>query len=98
MILDKNGRIVVSRQFCKVSKSSLEEWGRNMPRLISKRQQHTFIEDNELRYVYQKIEDLYIALVCGKDSNMIEDMEILKTIHKVCMELLENNSFNEENI
>ena len=29
---------------------------------------------------------------------MIEDMEILKTIHKVIIELLNNQTMNEENI
>lgn len=33
-----------------------------------------------------------------KESNMIEDMEILKTIHKVIIELLNNQTMNEENI
>ncbi len=95
MVLDKSGRIIVARQFCPVSKLTLEEWARNMPRLICKRQQHTFLEDGELRYVYQRVEDLYLALVCSKDSNMIEDMEVLKTIHKVATELLDNQSFSE---
>jgi hypothetical protein len=34
----------------------------------------------------------------SKESNMIEDMEILKTIHKVIIELLNNQTMNEENI
>lgn len=52
MILDKNGKIIVSRQFSNISKQQLEEQGMNMPKLIKKQQQHTFIEDNNIRYVY----------------------------------------------
>ena len=88
MIVEKsNGSLLLARQFTQLSKMQLEEWAKNMPKLIRKDQQHTFIEDTLIRYVYQSLDEMYLVLVVDKSSNMIEDMEIIKLLHKTLIEI-----------
>lgn len=44
--------------------------------------QHTFIETETVRYVYQPIENLFLLLVTNKASNIVEDLETLRMLSK----------------
>ena len=44
--------------------------------------QHTFIETETVRYVYQPIENLFLLLVTNKGSNIVEDLETLRMLSK----------------
>ncbi|CAM9908627.1 unnamed protein product, partial [Choristocarpus tenellus] len=45
--------------------------------------QHTFIETESVRYVYQPIENLFLLLLTNKGSNIVEDLETLRMLSKV---------------
>lgn len=45
------------------------------PKLIGSGKQHTYVETENVRYVYQPIEALYLLLVTNKQSNILEDLE-----------------------
>lgn len=96
-ICDKNGKILLARQFQPISKLSLEESVKNFPKSISPNQQHTFIETSALRYIYLPLESLYLLLLTNKNSNIIEDLETIRLLHKIVIELCPSG-LSEENI
>ena len=86
-ICDKNGKILVARQFQPISKLTLEENIKSFPKSITPNQQHTFIETNNLRYIYLPLEAHYLLLLTNKNSNIIEDLETIRLLHKLVIEL-----------
>jgi len=51
--------------------------------MVLKKRQHTFVETDTVRYVYQPIESLYLLIVTTKGSNIIQDLDTLRLISKV---------------
>ncbi|XP_059653590.1 coatomer subunit delta-like isoform X2 [Cornus florida] len=56
------------------------------PKLVGTGKQHTYIETENVRYVYQPIESLYLLLVTNKQSNILEDLDTLRTFSKIVLE------------
>ncbi|KAF9896462.1 hypothetical protein BX616_007411, partial [Lobosporangium transversale] len=44
----------------------------SFPKLTSSGQQHTTIETEHVRYVYQPLEDLFVVLITNKQSNILQ--------------------------
>lgn len=77
-IVDKDGTIYVARQYCEMTKAKVESLYMAFSKLITKGKQHTVIETNEVRYIYQAINDFYSVLVTDKHSNILEDIKTLR--------------------
>jgi hypothetical protein len=56
------------------------------PKLIGTENQHTFVETDAVRYVYQPLENLYVLLVTNKNSNILEDLETIHLLAKIVPE------------
>lgn len=77
-IIDRDGLIYVARQYCEMSRSKVEALYMAFPRLITKGKQHTIVETNDVRYIYQAINDFYCILITDKHSNILEDIRTLR--------------------
>ncbi|KAJ3669140.1 hypothetical protein LUZ60_011090 [Juncus effusus] len=85
-ILTKSGKVLVSRQFVDMTRIRIEGLLAAFPKLVGTGKQHTYIETENVRYVYQPIESLYLLLVTNKQSNILEDLDTLRLLSKVVPE------------
>lgn len=77
-ICTRGGKALLSRQFRDVTKDRITALLANFPSLISNSgSQHTTVEDEHVRYVYQPLEEFYIVLITTKHSNILQDIDTL---------------------
>ncbi|XP_041011125.1 coatomer subunit delta-like [Juglans microcarpa x Juglans regia] len=95
-IVSKSGKVLVSRQFVDMSRIRIEGLLAAFPKLVGTGKQHTYVETENVRYVYQPIEALYLLLVTNKQSNILEDLETLRLLSKLVPEY--SFSLDEEGI
>ena len=76
---------MVSRQFVEMNRLRVEGLLAAFPKLIGTgKTQHTFIETDTVRYVYQPLENqIYLLLITTKASNIVEDLGTLRLLAKV---------------
>ena len=72
-----------SRQFADMSRVRIEGLLAAFPKLVSADRQHTYVETDSIRYLYQPLESMYLVLVTNKGSNILEDLETLRLMGKV---------------
>ena len=85
-VVSKSGRVLLARAFTSLSRSRLEGYMQSFPKLVGFDSQHTFIETDSIRYVYQPMESIYVLLITNKQSNIIEDLETLRGFAKLLPE------------
>ncbi|KAL6451326.1 RET2 Coatomer subunit delta [Candida maltosa Xu316] len=90
-ICTRGGKPLLSRQFRDLSRDRITALLANFPSLISNSSgQHTSVEDDNVRYVYQPLEEFYIVLITNKTSNILQDIDTLHLFASTISNLLRN--------
>lgn len=95
-ICTRGGKALVSRQFVEMTRMRVEGLFAAFPKLVEHAKQHTFVDTDTVRYVYQPLEnDMYLLLITTKASNIVEDLSTLRLLAKAVPDvaggLLENS-------
>lgn len=96
VICDKRAKIIFARQFFNISRMDLEEYIVQFSRGVDTCKEITHFESDKVRYIFIPIDTFYLILITTKNSNIIEDTEILKLIYRLIQDLC--NSITQETI
>ncbi|KAI9791372.1 MAG: coatomer subunit delta [Peltula sp. TS41687] len=100
-ICTRGGKAVLSRQYREIARSRVEALLASFPKLADSGTQHTTVEQDNVRYVYQPLDELYMVLITNRQSNILQDIDSLhlfaQVVTSVCKSLDEReilrNSF-----
>lgn len=88
-ICTRGGKPLLSRQFKDVTRDRITALLANFPSLLSNSDsQHTTVEDEHVRYVYQPLEEFYIVLLTNKTSNILQDIDTLHLFTSTISQML----------
>ena len=96
VICDKSAEIIFARQFFNISRMDLEEYIVQFSRGVDTCKEITHFESDKVRYIFIPVDTFYLILITTKNSNIIEDTEILKLIYRLIQDLCD--SINQESI
>lgn len=76
-ICTRGGKAVLSRQFREMQRSRIEALLASFPKLADTGTQHTTVEQDNVRFVYQPLDELYMVLITNRQSNILQDIDSL---------------------
>ncbi|OJJ87789.1 coatomer subunit delta [Aspergillus glaucus CBS 516.65] len=82
-ICTRGGKAVLSRQFREIARSRIEALLASFPKLADSGTQHTIVEQDNVRFVYQPLDELYIVLITNRQSNILQDIDSLHLFAQV---------------
>ena len=85
-ICSRGGKGILARQFVEMPRTRVEALLSAFPKLVSPTKQHTFVENESVRYLFQPLESLFLVLITTKSSNVVEDVDTLRLLAKIVTE------------
>ncbi|KAI9932198.1 hypothetical protein ASPWEDRAFT_479717 [Aspergillus wentii DTO 134E9] len=82
-ICTRGGKAVLSRQFREIARTRIEALLASFPKLADSGTQHTTVEQDNVRFVYQPLDELYIVLITNRQSNILQDIDSLHLFAQV---------------
>ncbi|OII77257.1 hypothetical protein cand_019670 [Cryptosporidium andersoni] len=79
-------RILLSRQFVEMTRGDVENYLNTFMKRIEHynlSNEYTYMENGNIRYVYQILDDIYMVLMTPLSSNIIEDLDTLRLFCQV---------------
>ena len=90
-ICTRGGKAVLSRQFREINRSRIEALLAAFPKLADSGTQHTTVEQDNVRFVYQPLDELYMVLITNRQSNILQDIDSLhlfaQVVSTICKKL-----------
>lgn len=82
---------MLSRQFREINRSRIEALLASFPKLADSGTQHTTVEQDNVRFVYQPLDELYMVLITNRQSNILQDIDSLhlfaQVVSSICKKL-----------
>jgi hypothetical protein len=82
-ICTRGGKAVLARSFHEMRRSRLETLLLSFPKLADSGTQHTTVEQDNVRFVYQPLDELYMVLITNRQSNILQDIDSLHLFAQV---------------
>lgn len=89
-ICTRGGKAVLSRQFREMQRSRVEGLLASFPKLADAGTQHTTVEQDNVRFVYQPLDELYMVLITNRQSNILQDIDSLHLFAQVVTSICKN--------
>ena len=87
VICNKNAKIILARQFVKMTSLELNELAVQFTRNLEFCKDSTHIETEKELYVFIPIQSIFLVCVSSKDSNIIENIGIIKLVFRLIQDL-----------
>eukprot|EP01060_Flectonema_neradi_P008442 TRINITY_DN1601_c9_g1_i1.p1 TRINITY_DN1601_c9_g1~~TRINITY_DN1601_c9_g1_i1.p1 ORF type:complete len:545 (+),score=138.85 TRINITY_DN1601_c9_g1_i1:69-1637(+) len=84
----RGSKVLLSRQYVEMTRIRIEGLLAALPRLMNTGSQHTFIETDNVRYVYQPFEQMLLVIVTNKGSNIVDDLDTLRLLGRLLPEIV----------
>lgn len=86
-ICTRGGKAILSRSFREISRARIEGLLAGFPKLADSGTQHTVVEQDNVRFVYQALDELYMVLITNRQSNILQDIDSLHIFAQVTTSL-----------
>lgn len=74
---------MLARSFHDIKRSRIEALLASFPKAANSGTQHTTVEQDNVRFVYQPLDELYMVLITNKQSNILQDIDSLHLFAQV---------------